>query len=145
MTDSVNHPAHYAGKVECIEAIEAALGPAGFVAFLQGQVIKYTWRLGKKNDALEDSQKAAWYQARLVQALEAKKLVEPACLTPMDSIIGHAAVYPALISGQVSVVLQLQNGRRVNVEVMSHLGEDSLVQEWCEEMLAWFKSTRRYV
>ena len=40
MTDPVNHPAHYTqGSVECIDAIESALGPDGFVAFLRGQVI----------------------------------------------------------------------------------------------------------
>lgn len=68
--DPVNHPAHYtSGAVECIDAIEAALGADGFAAFLRGQVIKYTWRLGLKGAALEDAQKAAWYQAKLVEVL----------------------------------------------------------------------------
>ena len=70
MTDSVNNPAHYAGAVECIDAIEAALGPDGFIAFLRGNVIKYTWRLGRKDAALQDAQKAAWYQAKLVERLK---------------------------------------------------------------------------
>ena len=71
MSDPVNNPAHYtAGAVECIDAIEAALGPEGFVAFLRGQVIKYTWRLGRKDDALQDARKAAWYQAKLVERLK---------------------------------------------------------------------------
>jgi hypothetical protein len=71
MTDPVNNPAHYTqGSVECIDAIESALGPDGFISFLRGQVIKYTWRLGRKDAALQDAQKAAWYQAKLVERLK---------------------------------------------------------------------------
>jgi len=68
--DPVNHPTHYTrGKVECIDAIEAAMSPAEFRGFLKGQVIKYTWRLGLKGDATEDAAKAAWYQNRLLEVL----------------------------------------------------------------------------
>lgn len=58
------------GAIECIDAIKAALGQAGFVAFLRGQVIKYNWRLRGKGKALEDSIKATWYQHRLTEELE---------------------------------------------------------------------------
>lgn len=69
--DNVNHPPHYtAGGVECIDAIRAALGHDGFVAFLRGQVIKYTWRLPHKGRPIEDARKAAWYQAKLIEELE---------------------------------------------------------------------------
>jgi hypothetical protein len=65
--DPVNHPAHYtAGKVECIDAIEAALGPDGFRAFLRGQVIKYVWRAPLKGSESTDYEKAEWYLARLI-------------------------------------------------------------------------------
>jgi len=68
--DPVNHPRHYTqGGIECIDAIEAALGPAGFTAFLQGQVVKYTWRLGRKDAAEQDAAKARWYADRLVKHL----------------------------------------------------------------------------
>ena len=68
--DAVNHPPHYTqGAIECIDAIEAALGPEQFIGFLRGQVLKYTWRTGHKGDAIEDARKAAWYQARLVRTL----------------------------------------------------------------------------
>lgn len=71
MTDPIHHPAYYnAGSIECIDAIEEALGPEGFVAFLRGQVIKYNWRLGLKGPAAEDAGKAAWYAQRLVKTLE---------------------------------------------------------------------------
>jgi hypothetical protein len=64
--NAVNHPAHYnQGGVECIDAIAAALGREGEIAFLRGQVIKYVWRLGLKGPAVEDAAKAAWYLARL--------------------------------------------------------------------------------
>ena len=71
--DHVNHPPHYnQGGVECIDAIEAALGPAGFVDFLRGQVIKYSWRLGHKGGpegSSQDAAKAAWYAERLKKTL----------------------------------------------------------------------------
>lgn len=70
-SDPVNHPAHYTfGGIECIDAIEAALGPKGFVAFLRGQVIKYQWRLGHKGAAAQDAAKALWYADRLAKALK---------------------------------------------------------------------------
>lgn len=73
-TDFVNSPPHYTfGKVECIDAIEAALGPEGFIAFLRGQVLKYTWRLNHKWDAAQDAEKAMWYLAKLCAALQAKE------------------------------------------------------------------------
>lgn len=73
-SDMVNHPPHYksATGVECIIAIQAALTPEEFVGFLKGQVLKYTWRMGKKGSAAEDAKKAAWYNDRLVNVLEAK-------------------------------------------------------------------------
>lgn len=68
MTDNVNHPQHYtAGKVECIDAIEAATtGLTGHEAYSTGQVIKYIWRWKRKN-GVEDLQKARWYLDRLIQ------------------------------------------------------------------------------
>lgn len=69
--DPVNHPAHYTqGKIECIEAIESALGQEGFRAFLRGQVMKYIWRGPHKTKALEDYKKTAWYLDRLIKSLE---------------------------------------------------------------------------
>jgi hypothetical protein len=68
--DNVNNPKHYtSGKIECIEAIEAALGPECFIAYCRGNVIKYTWRSGLKNDAAEDLAKAQWYARRAEQAV----------------------------------------------------------------------------
>lgn len=72
VVDMVNHPPHYAdtdNNIECIDAIRAALGRDKFIGFLQGQVIKYQWRLGKKGDALEDNQKGLWYANKLDEVL----------------------------------------------------------------------------
>lgn len=62
--DMVNHPPHYQGKVECIDAIEAALGPDGFAAYCRGNAIKYSFRAGRKGPCAEDLAKAQWYLAR---------------------------------------------------------------------------------
>ncbi len=65
MSDLVNHPPHYkAGEIECIEAIEAALGD-GFKYYLQGSIIKYIWRYEHKGNPLQDLHKAGWYLERL--------------------------------------------------------------------------------
>lgn len=63
----VSKPPHYtAGKVECIDAIEAATAHlGGNDGFLTGQVIKYVWRWKLKN-GLEDLKKAQWYLQRLI-------------------------------------------------------------------------------
>ncbi len=44
MTEQVNHPAHYAGSIECIDAIQAALTPEEFAGFCKGNALKYCWR-----------------------------------------------------------------------------------------------------
>ena len=72
MSDPVNHPLHYtAGAVECIDALESALGPEGFVGYCRGNAMKYLWRTGKKDDAIQDLRKAIWYTNRAIAALEA--------------------------------------------------------------------------
>ena len=62
--DMVNHPPHYnQGKVEAIDAIEAALGPEGFKAYCRGNAIKYLWRAEHKHkeNNKQDWDKANWY------------------------------------------------------------------------------------
>ncbi|WP_430217416.1 DUF3310 domain-containing protein [Paenibacillus humicus] len=67
MSDNVNHPNHYtAGKVECINAIEAATeGLVGFESYVTGNILKYMWRWKRKN-GLEDLKKAQWYLNKLI-------------------------------------------------------------------------------
>ena len=59
--DMVNHPPHYQSDngIECIDAIRAALGRDGFIAYCRGNAIKYLWR--DKANNVEDRNKAVWY------------------------------------------------------------------------------------
>lgn len=61
MKDPIN-PYHYtAAEIECIDAIQAALGAKGFKAYCYGNIIKYAWRANKKGTSEEDGKKAAWF------------------------------------------------------------------------------------
>lgn len=68
--DNIN-PSHYKkGKIEAIDAIEAAVvGKSGPEAINVANVIKYLWRYEDKN-GLEDVRKAKWYLERLITVLE---------------------------------------------------------------------------
>lgn len=68
--DKIN-PDHYRkGKVECIDALEAAtIGKKGMEAVCTANVIKYLWRYENKN-GLEDVKKAQWYLNKLIKTLE---------------------------------------------------------------------------
>jgi hypothetical protein len=67
MKDAIN-PSHYkSGKVEAIDAIEAAtVHKFGIEAVCVANVIKYLWRYESKN-GLEDVKKAKWYFNRLMK------------------------------------------------------------------------------
>ena len=68
----VDHPSHYTqGPIECIEALESALGPEGFKGYCKGCAIKYLWRTDYKGE-IEDLRKAEWYINRLI-ATELKR------------------------------------------------------------------------
>ena len=72
MPDIINYPQHYtAGKVECIDALEAATESlTGMEAVCTANTIKYLWRWKHKN-GVEDLKKAKWYLDRLIARLEA--------------------------------------------------------------------------
>lgn len=68
--ETVSHPKHYSGKVECIDCIESAVADLnGFEGFLAGNVIKYVFRFKRKNGK-EDLQKAEWYLSKLMEMQE---------------------------------------------------------------------------
>lgn len=75
----VNHPSHYQGKIECINYLEDKLSREEYIGFLKGSVMKYMDRLGKKEDDLSDSKKAAWYLNKLI-GLYQKKPMETATI-----------------------------------------------------------------
>ena len=69
--DPVNHPAHYTGRVECIEAIESGVeGLPPFQAVLVANMIKYLWRFHRKGKPVEDLKKAQWYLDQLIKKVE---------------------------------------------------------------------------
>ena len=66
-------------QIECREAIKAALGDEGYVAFCRGCIIKYAWRTGRKGtvaDAARDLSKAAEYADDAASILELESEVE---------------------------------------------------------------------
>lgn len=62
--DMVNRPPHYTdGGMEVIDFIEAKK-----LGYHLGNVVKYVTRAGKKEDAIQDLQKARWYLDRAISA-----------------------------------------------------------------------------
>lgn len=82
MTDNIN-PAHYkSGKVECIDALEAATSQlSGIEAVCTANAIKYLWRWKQKNGA-EDLRKAKWYLDRLIAEQSQSGPAKPSCGWP---------------------------------------------------------------
>jgi hypothetical protein len=73
--DMVNHPPHYTqGPIECIRAIQSALGNRGFLAYLRGCMIKYSWRAEHKGAAMEDMAKIGFYSREAVEVAGALHL-----------------------------------------------------------------------
>ena len=72
-SDIVNHPKHYThGKIECIDAIEAAVSElSGLDAVCTANIIKYVWRWKHKNGS-QDLRKAQWYLEKLINLQEAQ-------------------------------------------------------------------------
>jgi hypothetical protein len=67
VNDEVDRPKHYiTDNVECIEAIESFLGAKKFRGYCLGQVMKYVWRAGKKDDYDTDLKKAKYYLVRAI-------------------------------------------------------------------------------
>ena len=68
MNDEVNNPKHYtSGKIEALEIIEDATKDLdGLEAFSIGSALKYIIRFNKKNDPIQDLQKAVFYIERVI-------------------------------------------------------------------------------
>lgn len=68
--DAVNHPSHYTqGGIECIDALESALGPEAFINYCRANAIKYLWRMGRKDATEQEMRKAIWYITRAIATL----------------------------------------------------------------------------
>jgi hypothetical protein len=83
LSDVVNHPSHYGGDIannpyETIKVIEAwGLG------FHLGNAVKYISRAGKKDDLIQDLEKARWYLDREIANLKSNKA--SSCQTSSNS------------------------------------------------------------
>jgi hypothetical protein len=69
--DNVNHPSHYAGEIECIDAMIQTQGIVAVKNFCLCNAFKYLWRHDNKND-VEDIEKAKWYIDKFLE-LEGEK------------------------------------------------------------------------
>ena len=71
--DNVNHPKHYEGKIECINAMQEVLGKDGTISFCIGNAFKYIWRCRKKHETpIEDLKKCRWYINKALDLLESE-------------------------------------------------------------------------
>lgn len=63
MEDMVNQPPHYKviGDIEAIDIIRELLGPEQFIAYCYGNVLKYSLRAKKKENFMQDLNKAKTY------------------------------------------------------------------------------------
>lgn len=64
LSKNVNHPAHYQSKngIEAIDVIEAF-----DLDFCLGNVVKYVLRCGKKDNEIQELEKAKWYLEREIK------------------------------------------------------------------------------
>ena len=68
MSDLVNHPPHYkSGGMEAIDVIEA-FAPDNY---WRGSALKYLLRAGRKDNTVQDLEKAVWHIRREIDRLEA--------------------------------------------------------------------------
>jgi hypothetical protein len=65
MTDMINNPPHYTSHPSGIEAIEITR----HMNFNLGNAIKYIWRAGQKDDAIQDLETAMFYIADEIRKL----------------------------------------------------------------------------
>lgn len=73
MSGAVNHPAHYnqIAGIECIDVVEC-------FNFNVGNIIKYAWRAGlKDDDAVTDLEKAIWYAQREIERIQRTQVPKP--------------------------------------------------------------------
>ena len=82
----VNHPSHYSGSIEAIDAIAAATAELeGVEAFDTGNALKYLWRWKRKN-GVEDLNKAIWYIQHLIKHLEGAVETQPSLRDYMTGV-----------------------------------------------------------
>lgn len=74
MIDNVNHPSHYTGNIECIDAMIQQYGIPSVLSFCRCNAFKYLFRCAKKHDTpIEDIKKAQWYLNKYIELYEKNK------------------------------------------------------------------------
>jgi hypothetical protein len=71
----VHHPSHYGGAdnpYEAIKVLEARMTREEVIGYLKATVYTYNDRAKYKGNELEDYEKAAWFQNRLVTFMKGK-------------------------------------------------------------------------
>ena len=68
--EQVNHPQHYGGADNPYEAIKVI--EAWELGFNLGNTVKYLSRAGKKDNIVQDLEKAKWYLEREINNLKTK-------------------------------------------------------------------------
>lgn len=64
----IDHPAHYAGKIECIDAMLETMGWADVRTFCLCSAFQYLWPCKKKHAIpTEDVEKALWYLEKYIK------------------------------------------------------------------------------
>ncbi len=72
--NAVNNPSHYGGKDNPYEAIKVI--EAWDLGFHLGNTVKYISRAGKKDDIVQDLEKAKWYLERKIEQLKKEREYE---------------------------------------------------------------------
>jgi hypothetical protein len=73
--DNINHPKHYEGNIECIDAMQEVIGKVGVIDFCIGNAFKYIWRCMKKHELpIEDLKKCRWYINKALDLMESEEV-----------------------------------------------------------------------
>lgn len=136
--DNVNHPSHYAGAIECKDAMIQQFGTEKYKIFCQLNAFKYLWRSDMKHETPdEDLAKAGWYLAEYealsgdtpVTAQEAQEgtsniLDEEVSIKVNEPLLGH---FRELFSEPGEYKAYTQS------ELYKEMDEDPYLQYTCEE------------
>ena len=70
--EMVNHPIHYGGdtEYECIKVLKAWMTKDEFIGFCKGNALKYLCRSGKKDEILQEYNKAKWYIEKMIERIK---------------------------------------------------------------------------
>lgn len=93
-TEQINHPSHYGGANNPYEAIKVI--EAWKLGFNLGNVVKYISRADKKQNTLQDLQKAGWYLNREIVQLATETQDPSINKVALNSLVLHATLSKAI-------------------------------------------------